>query len=235
MAKLTEKKGPKKKMSQAQAVKKWKGKDWFDIVSPPEFGSKILYQTPSTDPASLIGRNVNVPVSEVTGDRSKYFLWLKLRIADVKGSNAQTIQNGIQCMNEYLSRIVRKRKDKIEITHIVRTKDGWKIRVKPLLIMTRNVSGSVRTNVINNANKFLDDNAKKMSFNDFIHEIIKGSFQMKMKKHLNKVYPVRFSEIGKVKVIEPSEKALTPALEKSMTETEQHEEKSTEEVPEPKE
>jgi len=107
MAKMTERKGPKK-MSQAQSVKKWKGKDWFDILSPPELGSKVLYQTPSTDPASLIGRNINVPVSEVTGERSKYFVRLKFRIADVKGSNAQTIHNGMQCMNEYLSRIVRK-------------------------------------------------------------------------------------------------------------------------------
>jgi len=231
MAKMTEKKGLKK-MSQAQSVKRWKGKDWFDILTPPEFGSKVLYQTPSTDPASLIGRNINVPVSEVTGERSKYFVWLKLKIADVKGSNAQTIPNGMQCMNEYLSRIVRKRKDKIEITHVVKTKDGWKIRIKPLLIMSRNVSSSVRTDVINNANAFIDDNTKKMTFNDLIQEVIKGSFQIRMKKQLNKVYPVRFSEIGRIKVLEASENALTPAIAKGIDNTKEHEKAKTETPPE---
>ncbi len=231
-------KGGKKKLSQAQAVKKWKGKDWFDIVTPAEFGSKIIYQTPSTDPASLIGRNVNVPVSEVTGDRSKYFMQLKFRITSVKGTNAQTIPNGMQCLSEYLSRIVRKRKDKIEITHIVKTKDGWKVRIKPLLIMTRNVSSSVRTEVRNNINKFLDDHAKKLTLNEIMNEVIKGSFQMKMKKQLSKIYPIRFSEIGKIKVLEASEKALTPALEKAMSATEQPQEKAAEQreyVPEKKE
>ncbi|MBN2101344.1 MAG: hypothetical protein JW716_00550 [Candidatus Aenigmarchaeota archaeon] len=232
MAKQAEKKGPQKKMSQAQSVKKWKGKDWFDIMTPPEFGSKVIYQTPSTDPASLIGRNINVPVSEVTGERSKYFVWLKFKIADVKGSNAQTIPNGMQCMNEYLSRIVRKRKDKIEITHVVKTKDGWEIRIKPLLIMTRNVSSAVRSEIINNTKKFIDDKIKKMTFNDLMQEVIKGSFQMKMKKQLNKVYPVKFSEIGRIKVIEPSENAMTPALEKAMEKAEEPEKTETVAAPE---
>jgi len=189
-------------------VKKWKGKDWFDIISPPEFGSKILYQTPSTDPSSLVGRNINVPVSEVFGDRSKYFMWLKFKIADVKGTNANTIPNGFQCTSEYLSRMVRKRKDKIEITHIVKTKDGWKIRVKPVLIMTRNVSSSIRTSIRNSLSGFLDANTKKMTMNEITQEIIKGAFQMKIKKELSKTYPIRFTEIGKVKVLETSKDAI---------------------------
>lgn len=203
----------KKRMGQAEAAKKWKGKDWFDVISPAEFGSSIIYQTPSTDPKTLVGRNVNVPVSILTGERSKFYMWLKLKIADVKGTNANTMINGFQCMNEYLSRTVRKRRDKIELTHITKTKDGWKVRVKPMLILTRNVSGAVRTSARKVTMDFLDAEAKNLTMADLTKEIIKGSFQMKMKRTLSKTYPVRFSEIGKIKVLESNTEKAAPSPE----------------------
>jgi small subunit ribosomal protein S3Ae len=223
MAEKVQQKGggaPRKKMTQSQAGKKWKGKDWFDIVSPAEFGGNILYQTPSTDPESLIGRNVSVPASEVTGDRSKYYMWLKFKISEVNGSNANTIPNGFQCTSEYLSRMVRKKRDKIEITHVVMTKDGWKIRIKPILIMTRNISSSIKTDIRNSLVSYLEESAKNMTMVETIQEIIKGSYQMKMKKQLSKIYPVRFTEVGRIKILEIAKEVLAaaPALAEEIKE-----------------
>ncbi|NOX71976.1 MAG: hypothetical protein GXO64_04760 [Candidatus Micrarchaeota archaeon] len=192
----------KRGIGQAQAAKKWKGKDWFNIISPAFLGSKVLYQTPSTDPASLIGRNVSAPLSIVTGERGKYFMWLRFRIADVEGTNAKTIVSGLHCMNEYISRVVRKRRDKVELTHVTKTKDGWTIRIKPLIIMTRNVSSSVRTTTRKGITEIIDEKAKKFTMEELTKEIISGSLQSEMRKRLSKTYPVRFAEISKIKVLE---------------------------------
>ncbi len=199
----------KKGSAQLQA-KKWKGKDWFDIVSPQDFGGKIVYQTPSTDPKTLIGRNVLVPISDLTDDRSKYYMWLKLKIAEVDGKSAKTIINGFQCMNEYLSRNIRKRREKIEITHVTKTKDGWKIRVKPLLIMNRNVSSSVKTSAIKMLMNLLDEKTKSLTITDFTKELIKGTIQNDIKKSISKIYPVRFAQISKIKVLESAYKMDVP-------------------------
>ena len=63
----------KKEKPRAEAgAKKWKGKDWFVIFSPRMFGEKVIGETPATNPKTLIGRNIEVGISDLSDQQRRF-------------------------------------------------------------------------------------------------------------------------------------------------------------------
>ncbi len=63
------------------AQKAWKGKEWFTIVAPKLFSDKIVGETPSFDPNSLVGRTVETSLFELVDGAPKYYMKVKLKVA----------------------------------------------------------------------------------------------------------------------------------------------------------
>jgi len=201
-------------------LKKWKGKDWFNILAPREFGAKLLGQTPATDPKTLIGRTMEVGVPVITGDNSKHYMKLFVKIMKIEGKTCLTAFDGLECTRDHLLRMVRKRNQKVETVVDIMTKDGWVLRVKPWTILNGKPVSTIETKIRHLATDFFNDFAKKSDMNEIIRKILTTEIQMMLKKSGSKVYPVRFSEIARIKVLRsPEFHAASPRPEEKAEET----------------
>src|SRR3989338_6551238 len=110
--------------TKAEAIKKWKGKDWFSILSPKSFGETFLYETPATDPSSIVGRPVEVFAPQLTGDKTRSHIKLLFMVDEVKEKSATTQFYGLECLPEYVYRNIRAGLQKLEAIDTVDTKDN---------------------------------------------------------------------------------------------------------------
>jgi small subunit ribosomal protein S3Ae len=189
--------GPK---SDRTAVKKWKGKDWYAIISPVSFGEKEIAQTPATDPKTIVGRNVEVSMRDMMGRQGKDYQKIRFMMERVEGKNVFTRFNGYSCVREFVSRFVRKRSDKIEVISDIRTRDMWELQISSVAIMNRNVDTNIRRKSRAWVNEQLAEAASSAGIDDFVRLIISGTVQHKIKKQGSRIYPIRFFEVTKIEV-----------------------------------
>ena len=194
-------------------------------MAPRELGARLLGQTPTTDPKLLIGRNMDVGVPEITGDNSKYYMKVKVRINKIEGKTCLTSFNGFECAREHLMRMVRKRNKKVENVFDVVTKDGWLLRIKPWTVLNGRPASTVENKMRLFMMKFLNEFARENNMNDMFRKIISTEVQMRIKREGSKIYPVRFSEIARIKVLR------SPEFKSTKPEPEEKKEPKPEEKP----
>lgn len=215
-------------------VKKWKGKDWFDILAPKELGGSILSQTPTTDPKIILGRKIEVGVPEILNDRTKYYMKLKFRVIRIEGKSAETTFNGFECIREHLLRIVRKGNQKVETILTTNTKDGWLIKIKSLVVLNGNTTTTIQKNVRLFIENYLKDEANKNIMNELLRKVMTTETQMVIKRRGSRIYPIRFSEIARIKVLRSPEEPVKAKEEKPEEEAKEKPEEKPEEVEEEK-
>lgn len=189
-----------------KVVKKWKGKDWFTIFSPKSFGGNVIAETPATDPKTLTGRSIEVSLSEILGQRGKDHQKLKFKVDRIDGKSVHTKFSGYMCIRESISRIVRKRLQKIEIIGDVKTKDGWVLQISSIAVMNSNVEKNIQRKVRAWVSNQMVETAGKSGIDEFVKLVMAGTMQYKMKKQGSKIYPVRFFEIIKIEIVKEPEK-----------------------------
>ena len=167
------------------------------------FNEEFVTETPTTDSKSLVGRNLEVNVSELLRQPQKYYMKLLFKIdrIDDKTRTAYTRFNGFSVSKEHVYRVVRKRVQKVELISEVQTKDGWKLQVSTLTILNRNTDAEIQRKVRNHVEEMLSKEAGEAGIDDFVKLVVNSVLQMKMKKSATKIYPVRFSEITKIEVV----------------------------------
>ena len=195
-----EKKVMKARKEAAQSTKKWKGKDWFVIFSPKMFGDKVIGETPATNPKTLLGRNIEVSLSDLTGQYGRDFYRLMFSINRVDKNAVYTRFNGYKTLREHIMRMVRKRVQKIESMVYVNTKDKWRLQISTVAILNRNTEASVKKKVRANIEKILQDTAAESDIDNFVKAVITSKIQRDIKKTGTKIYPVRLCEIAKIEV-----------------------------------
>jgi small subunit ribosomal protein S3Ae len=192
----------KRKADSQAATRKWKGKDWFAILTPKMFNENFITETPTTDPKTLMGRNLEVNVSDLLKQPQKYYMKLVFKIDNIddKEKRVYTRFNGYFVSKEHVYRVVRKRIQKVESVIYVETSDKWKLQISSIVILNRNTESEVQRKVRKHVESFIKEQASKLSIDDFVKLVVNGVLQMKIKKSGTKIYPVRFSEITKIEV-----------------------------------
>jgi len=170
-------------------------------LAPESFGGNAIAETPATDPKTLVGRTVEVSLTDLLGQQGKDYQKLRFRIERVDGRNAYTKFNGYVCIREFISRVIRKRLQKVEIIGDVKTKDDWILQISAVAVMNRNVEKQIQKKVRIWVGNLLSETAGKSGIDDFVKFIIAGSIQHKVKKQGSRIYPVRFFEISKIEVL----------------------------------
>ncbi len=190
----------RQRQDSAQAAKKWKGKDWFVIFSPSLFGSRVIGETPATNPKTLMGRNIEVSLSDLIDKPGKDFSRVVFSVNRIEKKAAYTRFNGYVTLKEHVMRMVRKRTEKVQSVIYVETKDKWRLQVTSVAILNRNTESSVTKKVRSGMEKMLSDTVASVTLDDFLKSIISTGIQKDIKKFGNKIYPVRFYEIEKIEV-----------------------------------
>src|SRR5512137_1217988 len=139
-----------KKVSKPAARKvkdKWKAKEWYKMYAPKMFNQVLLGETPSSDPAFIMGRMTEATVHDLTGDFSKMHVKLKFKVTEVRGFDAHTVFVGQDLTSDYIRRLTRRKRTKTDHVIDVRTKDGYKVRIKPMSITDKRIQASQETAV----------------------------------------------------------------------------------------
>jgi len=178
--------------------KKLKGKEWYVLIAPKMFKEKIIGETPVGDPKTLIGRRVDVNLIKLIDDLSKYYMKFYFKVNDIKEKKAYTEFDGLECLTDYISRLIRYHIKRMDIIQDLTTKDGIKIRVKTIIITRKKMKKSVEISL----KEFLKDEIKKevesSKLDEFIKKIINDTLKNSIMEEGSKIYPIRTLEIRKV-------------------------------------
>lgn len=184
--------------------KKWKGKDWYNILAPDIFKNKKIGESPASSSKSVLNRTVEISVRELMGGERKYERSvgkLIFKVNRVEDKNAYTIFHGYSVFRDFLYMVVRKRLQKVESIHTYKTKDDWEIQITMLIILNRNVCKEVQRKVRLLVQSELDKFISSVKLDDFILSVINSQIQTKLRKLVNKIYPARVCEVAKIEVL----------------------------------
>jgi len=180
---------------------RWKSKNWYNVLAPPAFDNTTIAETLSDSPDGLINRVTEVSLQDMTNDFRKSHITLFFKINKVDATNAHTEFIGHTLTSDYLRRMVRRRKSKIDGVYDVTTKDGAIIRVKPFATTEKRIQSSQKKVIREAMKKTIFDLAKTNVMSDFIKIILDGRMGGEIYKNCKKLYPIKRIEIYKTEVI----------------------------------
>ncbi|MDI6888359.1 MAG: 30S ribosomal protein S3ae [Methanocellales archaeon] len=187
----------------------WKAKNWYDVLAPEMFGSVNIGQTPADDPKKLIGRTVESTLGDLTNDWSKQKVKMLFRVHDVVGKGAHTQFIGHMMAQDYMRSLIKRRTSKIEVNIVAATKDGYTVRVKPVCFTVKRAHSPQIQAIKQVMHNTVVERAKKLSFSQFIQEVVLGKIASDIYKEVKPIYPLRRVEIVKTEVMSSGEVAKT--------------------------
>ncbi len=211
---------------------KWRSKVWYTIIAPETFSAKELGMTPSNEPDKVIGRIAESTLYDLTGDFKKMHVKLYFKINRIQGTNAYTRFIGHDMTTDYIRRMVRRRRSRIDVIFPVLTADGYKIRVKVIAVPDRRIKSSIKSEIRKKIADYLFAKATEMTFSEYVKYILSDDVRRDLSKVVKPVYPVRRIEVRKSEVLVfPEEKIVELEREEEKEEIEV-EAPAQEEIPE---
>jgi len=234
---------------------KVKKKKWYPILASKNFNEQLLGESYVSDPEQLSNKFVNINLSTLTGNFRDQNLNLTFKVFSIVESKARTVLIRYTMLPSFLKRFVRRDKSKVTDSFIVKDKTGKRIRVKPLIITHNLAAKSQQTQLRKLVKDFTKKYLQKITFDDFIAELMKKMFQKNLRNVLKKVTPIKFAEIRstyyetekfnkkvtineepeEVPILEVKEEKVVPEEVKEVKETKEIKEEVKQEVKETKE
>ncbi len=222
---------------------RWKAKNWYTILAPSLFNNVPVAETLAETPESLIGRVTEVSLQDITNDFRKSHIKLLFSIDKVEQNTAHTQLKGHLLTSDYLRRMIRRRKSRVDGVFDVETRDGALLRVKPFAIAEKRIQSSQKKLIRNVMNEVISKEGKAKTLNSFIKDCLDGKIGSEIYKHCKIYYPVKRIEVNKTEIMrlptviiedekpveKPEEQPQEPTKEESEVPTE---EEITEEKPE---
>ena len=180
---------------------KAKAKEWYSIISPRLFGEIEIGKTMTSDSNNLVGRRIKISLMELTNNYNKFYIKFIFRIKKVEGTKAYAEFYGSEVMHDYISRMILRRVRRVDTVQDLQTKDGFKIRVKGLAIISRRIKSSIMGRIRNQIREMMKDEVEGSSFEDFVDKIITDEIKGKILRATRQTYPVRNFEIRKTELL----------------------------------
>ena len=180
---------------------KWKSKIWYDIMAPDMFNRQKVAETCADEPEKLIGRVAQVTVQDITGDFSKMHIKMKFKINDVRGSEAHTYFIGHDTTSDYVRRMTRRRKSKIDTIVDAKTRDEFIIRLKPLGISNRRLRSSQKSAIRLTMENVIGEFATNKNLDEIVKAIISGQLAKQAAVACKTISPLQRVEIHKSEIL----------------------------------
>lgn len=221
--------------SVARKVKdKWRSKNWYQIMSPTLFDSVPVSETLSDKPENIIGRVTEVSLQDLTNDFRKAHIKMFFKINKIEEGNAFTQFTGHTLTSDYLRRMIRRRKSRVDGVYDVETRDGAFLRVKPFAITDNRIQNSQKKLIRNIMQDTISKEGKAKTLNELLRDTLDGKIGSEIFKNCKKFYPIKRVEIYKTEI----KRQPTIVIEEKKTpkkEEKKEEEKKTAETTEKKE
>ena len=196
---------------QESILKKGK-KKFYPIAAPALFNEEELGEVPLYDLKDAIGRRVKVNLMTLTNDPKRQNINLTFQINAVDEQKARTEIIGYHLVPSSIRRMVKRGKIRMDDSFIVETNDKRLVRIKPFMVTAGLARSAALKSLGRKTRSILKKNIAKMSYEDFIKELISNRLQNDLREQLKKTYPlavcqIRAMEVEKEKKGETTEKA----------------------------
>jgi small subunit ribosomal protein S3Ae len=180
---------------------RWKAKNWYQILAPSLFNNVPVAETLAENPDLLIGRVTEVSLQDLTNDFRKSHIKLLFTVDKVEQNTAHTQLKGHVLTSDYLRRMIRRRKSRVDGVFDAQTRDGALLRVKPFAIAEKRIQSSQKKLIRNVMKEVISKEAKTKTLNAFIKDCLEGKIGSEIYKHCKIYYPVKRIEINKTEII----------------------------------
>jgi small subunit ribosomal protein S3Ae len=194
----------KKKVSRTAIKKtkdKWKAKQWYTVRAPPMYNGVAIAETLADETDKLMGRVAEATLQDLTGDFSKMHVKLSFKVQAVRGNECATKFNGHELTADYIRRLTRRKHSKIDGVFDVTTRDGFKLRVKPMAITERRAQSSQEAQIRQLAQSLINQAAAENDHAGFIRQVVSGDLGQNIFNQARKIYPLKRVEIRKSEVL----------------------------------
>ncbi|MEL9999366.1 MAG: 30S ribosomal protein S3ae [Thermoplasmata archaeon] len=181
---------------------KWKAKSWYKILTPESFGFKEIAETPAETPEKLMGRVAETTLYNINGDIKKEYVKLYFKINKVDGNQAFTQFIGHDVTQDYIRRLVRRRRSRIDAIFPLTTVDGFTIRVKITTIADKRINSSLKSAIRKKIVEAVTNNGTKMNFYEFVNYMLSEKIVQDIEKNVKPVYNLKRIEVRKSNLIE---------------------------------
>jgi small subunit ribosomal protein S3Ae len=202
---MAEKETAAKKPAMARTVKdKWRSKHWFKVRAPGIFQHVELGETVATEPEQVIGRTLETTLPELSGsaDSGKAHIKLRFRIERLGGDGiAEARFIGHDLTSDYVRRLARRKRSKIDLALTVTTKDGVQVVLKPVAVGEQRLQTRLRAELRHKMVEILTEEAQKRTSPEFVREMLQGELSKVLAHGLKTLYPLKKIEIRRSDVL----------------------------------
>ncbi len=209
-----EKEGAEKKAQKGRTVKdKWKLKEWYKIRAPSMFNNAEIGETPAEEAEKLIGRIAEVTLNEVSGsgDPNTSHIKVKLKITGIGESHvANTRFVGHEFTSDYIRRLARRKRSKIDLSFEVTSKDGVVFTVKTVAVSEHRLQTRLKAMLRHRIEETLLAEAQKRSGADFVRDMLNGELSRLVAKSIAPLYPLKKIDIRASDVVGEIPESVSP-------------------------
>ena len=181
---------------------KWKEKKWYTILAPNQLGGKEIGMTPGSSPEGLKGRTIEIPTSDFTGNFKKSNSKLHFKIADCTGLKCSTIFMGHSVNDDYIRRMVRRRKEKLELVIKVKTVDDYTFVLKVVAITDGKITAAKRVELRKTIWDLIEGKTKIIDYFELARYIMDEQSINDILTGVKEVYPLKKFEFRKSELID---------------------------------
>ncbi len=196
---MAEKEGQPKKTTLARTVKdKWRSKHWYKVRAPGLFQHVEIGETMASEPEQVTGRTLETTLQELSGgaDIGKAHIKLRFQIDHLTAENiAESRFIGHDLTSDYVRRLARRKRSKIDLSLLVTTKDGVQMILKPVAVGEQRLQTRLRAELRHRLRSLLVDEAAKKTAPEFIREMLQGELGKILAHGLKNLYPLKKIEI----------------------------------------
>ena len=159
-----------------------KKKKWCEILTTKQFNNTVLGESHVTEPDLLLDKHINVNLMTITNEARKQHINLKFKVNKVTESKGIAEPVSYMMSGSFIKKLVRRKRNKIDMSFTAFTKDANPIVIKILLITIAKAPNSVVSALRRRATVFTKSFMKATLFQEAINKMISNSFQKSLKK-----------------------------------------------------
>ncbi len=196
---MADQEAPGKKTTLARTVKdKWRSKHWFKVRAPGLFQHVEIGETMASEPEQVAGRTLETTLQELSGggDVGKAHIKLRFQVERIGGDNvAESRFVGHDLTTDYVRRLARRKRSKIDTSLVVTTKDGVEMVLKPVAVGEQRLQTRLRAQLRHRLRSLLTEEAAQKTAPEFVREMLQGELGKILAHGLKNLYPLKKIEI----------------------------------------
>ena len=186
-----------KDRAQKKGKDKWKEKNWYTINAPDYMGGKEISLSIGNSPEGMVGRKIEVPVSDFTGNFKRANAKMIFKVLSCQGSKCTSEFVGHSLSDDYIRRMVRRRKERLDIIKEVATSDKVNMVLKIVIVTDGKLNTSKRAEVRKTVEIFLVEKAATMAYGELAKYVIGDEIYGDIVNTTKDVYPLKKIEMRK--------------------------------------